>query len=122
VRILRIASVFLAALLIGAHLLRAGWFPLALVAFHLPLLLASGRAWAVRGVQAGLALAVFEWLRTLVVLVDARQAAGQSWLRMAAILGAVIALTAASIWLLEGWRRPAAKAGEAHPVGAGEAA
>ena len=60
-------------------------------------LLAVPRPWAARAVQAGLALAALEWLRTAALLVARRQATGAPYTRLALILGAVAAVTALSL-------------------------
>lgn len=95
----------LSALLLGAHLMRAGWLPLAIAAALLPLVLFLRRGRGVVVLQIALALGALEWLRALVVLAGERQAAGAPFLRLTAILGAVALLAAASIPLLGRWRR-----------------
>lgn len=102
---LRLLPVVLSTLVLAAHLFRAG-LPLgfaALVAVA-PLALVGGRRAAVRAVQAVLALAAVEWLRTAAVLVAARRAAGAPHLRLALILVAVAALGAFAVWTVESWR------------------
>ena len=86
--------VVLAALLLGAHLLR-GWHVAAAVAVALlpALLLVPGR-WPRRVVQVDLAAGVVEWIRTLLFLVDVRKGEGRPFARMAVILGAVAVVTA----------------------------
>lgn len=93
---LRLVPVALALVVLGAHFLRAGdWLPLAVVAALLVLLFVP-RRWSARALQAGLVLGALEWIRTLADLVAVRQALHQPFLRMAAILGGVALLTAAS--------------------------
>lgn len=92
--VLRFIPVVLSALLLGAHFLRAGLIPIALLSLLFPSLLFIRRAWAARFVQIILALGAFEWIRTLLVLVAERQAEGQPWYRLAIILGLVVAVTA----------------------------
>lgn len=98
---LRLLPVALGSLVLGAHVLRAGHAPLAVVIALVPLLLAVRRAWAVRTVQLVLLVGVVEWLRTLSVLVAARRALGTPWTRMAVILAAVALVTAAGALLLQ---------------------
>lgn len=98
---LRIALVGLSTLVLGAHFLRADQTLLVLAVVFCPLILLSGRAWALRTVQLVLAAGALEWVRTTIQLVDLRRAAGQPFLRMAAILGTVAVLTALSSVLLE---------------------
>lgn len=97
----------LSALLLGAHLLRVGWTAAAIVVALSPLLLLARHPVAIRALEAVLALGAFEWLRTLLLLVVRRQAADLPYLRLTAILGTVALLTAASVPLLERWRRRA---------------
>jgi hypothetical protein len=47
------------------------------------------RPWAARLAQLALLAGAFEWLRTLALLLPVRRAAGEPWVRLAAILGAV---------------------------------
>lgn len=95
----------LSALLLGAHLLRAGWLGAGVAVAALPLLLVVRRAWPLRLLQLTLALGVFEWVRTLYLLVAARRLADLPYVRLTAILGAILALTLVSMSLLERWDR-----------------
>lgn len=104
-RFLLTIPAILSALLLGAHLMRAGWLPLALFVALLPLLLLTGRSRWVLALEGVLVLGALEWLRTLFVLVGHRQAAGLPYLRLAAILGGVALLAALSTPLLERWRQ-----------------
>jgi hypothetical protein len=91
----------LGVLVLGAHLVFHGWvvaLPLALVLFAL---LWVRRPWAARALQAALALGAAEWVRTLLASASERRAAGQPWLRMAIILGAVALVSLAGAALLE---------------------
>lgn len=101
----RLVPVVLACLALGAHLLRSGLEALGWLIAASPLLLLTGRLWAVRGLQVLLALGALEWLRTLARLVAVRRAHGQPWGRLVAILVTVAAVTALSVHLLESWRR-----------------
>jgi hypothetical protein len=85
--------------LLGAHFHRAGNWPLVLACAALLGLLALPRAWVVRLVQVSLALGALEWLWTALVLVQARWALGQPWLRLTLILGGVSLFTAASAFV-----------------------
>lgn len=102
----RLTPVVLSFLVLAAHLSRAG-LPLAAVAAValLPGLLVSHRRWAVRALQVGLVLATLEWVRTTVRLAAVRRAEGEPYLRLLAILGVVIGVSAISVPLLESWRR-----------------
>jgi hypothetical protein len=94
--IVRLLPVFLSAILLAAHFLRAEMYPLVAVSLAFPFVLLFPRRWAARLVQVALALGAIEWIRTLLMLVMARQAAGRQWMRMAIILVTVAAFTAAS--------------------------
>jgi hypothetical protein len=92
----RLAPVILSALLLAAHFSRHDTPLLVVLSVLFPLVLLIRRTWAARLVQAVLVLGALEWLRTLVVLTRARQAAGEDWVRMALILAIVAAVTLAS--------------------------
>ena len=94
----------LALLLLAAHFFRAGLMPLTVLCVMLLGLLFVRKAWAVRVLQAVLALGALEWLRTAWVFAAARAAQGQPYGRLLAILGAVAAVTAIAALLLS---RPA---------------
>jgi hypothetical protein len=97
----------LALALLGAHFHRAGnpW----LVAGCVVLigLAAWPRRWAARLVQLALLAGAAEWLWTAWRLVQARQALGQPWARLAVILGGVALFTAlaAAVFRAPGPRR-----------------
>lgn len=97
---LRLLPAILALLVLAAHFYRAGLVFLVPVSLGLVLLLGVRFAWVPRVATAALALAALEWLRTLVVLADARLEAGQPWLRLVVILGTVLLLTLAAAWPL----------------------
>lgn len=89
-----------ALLLLAAHFFRAGLMPLAVLPAMLIALLFVRTTWAVRVLQAVLALGALEWLRTAWVFAAARAAQGQPYGRLLAILGAVAAVTAIAALLL----------------------
>lgn len=93
---LLILPVGISAILMGAHFVRAGHMALTVLCVLAPWLLLVRHPAAARLVQVGLALAAAEWVRTLAGLATAREAAGEPWGRMAAILGAVALFTLAS--------------------------
>ncbi|MDP1646729.1 MAG: hypothetical protein Q8M01_00795 [Rubrivivax sp.] len=104
----------LALSLLGAHFYRASAWPLVLACGVLVVLLARPRLWVARLVQTALVLGSAEWLWTALLLVQQRLALGQPWLRMALILGAVAAFTAASALV---FRSAALRARFASPSG-----
>ena len=88
-----IAAATLAFLLVGAHFLRDGRLALvALAAFALAVPWIR-REWIPRVVQVLLALAALEWVRTIAAIAAVRVAEGRPALRMAVILGSVVAVT-----------------------------
>jgi hypothetical protein len=91
----------LALVLLAAHLLHAGWWPLATVALLLLALLFVRRPWAARALQIVLAVAAVEWLLTAWGLAQMRMAHGQPYLRLLAILGAVALFTALAAWVIQ---------------------
>jgi hypothetical protein len=90
----------LALLLLAAHFYRAGLVALTVLCAMLVGLLFVRAIWAVRVLQAVLALGTLEWLRTAWVFAAARAAQGQPYGRLLAILGAVAAVTALAALLL----------------------
>jgi hypothetical protein len=93
----RLLPVFLSALLMAAHFSRADNTPLALLSLAFPVVLMIRRPWAARLTQIALVLGALEWVRTTVVIAGRRQAAGESWTRMAVILSVVAVVTLASV-------------------------
>jgi len=90
----------LSALLLGAHFLRAGQWAGVGASLGLLVLLAIPRRWAARAARALLLLGAAEWVRTLLRLVAERRDEHGAYVRLAVILGAVAALTAASSLVL----------------------
>ena len=97
---MRLLPVVLSLLLLGAHFSRAGLPPLALVFILLPLLLFLRKPWVPRLMQVVLVLGALEWVRSTLVYVGQRREVGDSWGRLAAILGAVAFFTLVSAWIL----------------------
>lgn len=94
--ILLLAAPLLSFLLLGAHFLREGAWPLVVACIAFAVMLAWRRRWAAWLVQAALVLGAIEWVRTALVLVQERMAEGRPWLRLALILGGVALFTATS--------------------------
>ena len=90
---LQMVLVVLSLLVLGAHFLRAGALPVVAAVILLIVLLFVRRPWTARVVQVVLVLGTLEWLRTLYNLVSARIEVGQPFVRLAAIMGAVAAVT-----------------------------
>jgi hypothetical protein len=94
--LMRLLPAILALLVAGAHFLRARQWPLVVAIVVLLALVPLRRRFVAWVLQGALVLAAIEWLRTAADLVGMRQALGQPWARMAAILGTVALLTALS--------------------------
>ena len=93
--------VVLSLLVAGAHFLRYGNTIGVVVSLLLIGLLILRQAWVARLVQVGLVVAALEWAWTLYWLVQMRAAQGEPFMRMAIILGAVIAVTFCSALLFQ---------------------
>jgi hypothetical protein len=96
---IKLLPVILSVLLLGAHFFRAGHTVLVLGSAAMLLLLLIRRRWAARLLQAMLVLGGLEWVRTLIVLAEMRQAAGMPWGRLVLIVGAVAAFTICSAFV-----------------------
>ena len=94
--LLRVLPVLLSAVVLAAHFFRSGRLGLTSVCLVFPAVLLIPHRWSARLVQIALVLGSLEWVRTLVVLASHRNAMGDSWTRMALILGVVAVLTAVS--------------------------
>ena len=92
----RLLPVILSSLLLGAHFFRAGLTFLAVLIVLFPVILLVKRAWVARLAQLVLVLGGIEWIRTLLVFVADRRETGQSWTRLAVILGSVALFTIGS--------------------------
>lgn len=93
---LKLIPVILSFLILGAHFFRAGLFPLAAISLILPLLLFIRQNWIARLSQVFLVIGALEWIRTLLSLVEMRQAMGMPWIRLAVIIGIVSLITGLS--------------------------
>ena len=91
----------LSALVLAAHFLRRGNVVLVMACLVLFGLLFVRRRAAARVVQVALVAGAAEWLRTLAALLPARRAAGEPWVRLVVILGAVAAVALAGALLFE---------------------
>ncbi len=101
-RSVQLIGVTLALLLLAAHFSRAGQTPLLYLMVSLLILVPVRLPWAGRALQAALVLGTLEWLRTAGYLARLRYEAGAPYMRMALILAAVAAFTAAMALSFEG--------------------
>ena len=106
----------LALVLLAAHLMHAGWLPLAGLALLLLGLLLRRRPWAARTVPVVLAIATIEWALTAYGLAQLRMGHGQPYLRLVLILGAVTLFTALAAAAFE---HPALRRHFGHPPASG---
>lgn len=96
-----LAFASLLCLILAAHFLRMGALAGVLVCLGLPIVAAATRArWALRCLKGLLIIGGVNWIATALRIGAQRRAAGEPWLRMALILGAVAALSALAAALL----------------------
>ena len=93
--------IVLSLLLLGAHFLRYGNTLVVIGVVALLALLFVRQWWVARLMQFVLAIGALDWLRTLVMLVQERMALGAPYLRLAVILGAVVAVTVLAALLFQ---------------------
>lgn len=89
----RIGLFVIAALLLGAHFLRAGNFLLVALCLATPLLFLYKKRWSLILLQLTAYGATARWLWAALQLVEFRQQAGRPWAAAALILGAVALVT-----------------------------
>jgi hypothetical protein len=83
----------MALLLLAAHFVHAGLWPVAAACVAAIGLTGIGKAWAARVLQALLAFGAIEWVLTAATIAQLRIAHQQPHLRMLLILGAVAVFT-----------------------------
>lgn len=94
--VLRLLPVILSFLLLGAHFYRSGMLVLTSLSLFILFLLFLRKRWVPRLFQVLLVLGALEWLRSMYFFIAMRIAWGESWTRLAIILGTVALLTALS--------------------------
>jgi hypothetical protein len=94
-----VTAVVLSFAVLAAHFLREGSVIMVAVCLFLPVLLFFPRKGAALAVQAALVLGAIEWIRTLVIIVQERMAAGVPYTRTMIILAVVAAWTLASVFV-----------------------
>ncbi len=90
---MRYLPLALSALVLAAHFFRAGNFGFVAFVVIVPFLLLTKTRWSVIAVQALLALAAAEWIRTAMAIARERAALGAPSTRMFVILGSVALFT-----------------------------
>ena len=98
--IVRIALIAVAALLAGAHFLRAGNLPMVALCLVAPLLFLYRKPWSLILLQVMAYAAAANWVFTAVRIVQLRQVSGEPWTAAAIILSAVAVFTILSGLLL----------------------
>ncbi|MFZ5518864.1 MAG: 4Fe-4S binding protein [Candidatus Zhuqueibacterota bacterium] len=104
--VVRLLPVILSALLMAAHFSRAEQHGLVAVSLMALFLLMLRQRWVAIVIQALLAAAAIEWVRTALRIIQARQEVGEPWTRLAIILGAValFMLLSAGVFRFRGLR------------------
>jgi NAD-dependent dihydropyrimidine dehydrogenase PreA subunit len=92
-KIFKLSLPILSCVLLAAHFSRVqnNWFAVACLAF--PFILLSKKEWVMRIFQVFLLFGGFIWIERTISLVRERQQDGQSWVRLAVILGVVALFT-----------------------------
>lgn len=90
---LRISLFITAAVLVGAHFLRAGNLALVALCLAAPLLFLHRKRWCLIALQVLAYAAAANWMAVAVELVRLRQQMGQPWTIAAMILGTVALIT-----------------------------
>jgi len=93
VNFVRLLPVIFSALLMAAHFSRADQRGLVALCIMALLLLLLRRRWVAIVIQTLLVASAFEWIRTALRIIHARQEMGEPWTRLAIILGAVALFT-----------------------------
>lgn len=92
----KLIPVFFSFLILSAHFSRVDMFFLSLLFLIFPLLLIIKKQWVVRFIQIVLTIGSIEWIRSLFVYVNQRQAIGEPYFRLIIILGIVALFTVLS--------------------------
>ncbi|MBC8186131.1 hypothetical protein H8E88_34035 [candidate division KSB1 bacterium] len=98
---IRLLPVIFSSIMMAAHFSRAAYGVLTIVCLLLPLILFIKKQWVARAFQVLLVLGGLVWIQSLVQLAKMRSAMGESWLRLAIILGIVALFTALSALVFE---------------------
>jgi len=91
--VLRVILTIFAWLLLAAHYSRVDNIPFMILSLLIPLLFFIRRKWALLSLQMLTYAGALVWIQTTVTYARQRAMAGESWLRLALILGAVALFT-----------------------------
>lgn len=94
--IFRLFPVLLSFLLLAAHFSRADQTVPVVVSLLVPVLFFIKRRYILRIIQVVLLAAGLEWIRAMLVYIEARKSIGDDWTRLAIILSAVALYTVLS--------------------------
>ena len=93
---LRLFPVIFSFLILSAHFSRSGLPLFSLIFLIIPFLLLIKQVWVVRLIQIILIVGSIEWIRTLIIYINGRQAIGEPYFRLIIILGIVALFTGLS--------------------------
>lgn len=99
--ILKLIPAILSFLLLGAHFMRVGLFPVAIMMFLFPIVLFIKQAWLVRIIQILLVIGAAEWIRTLFAYIEIRKMIGEDTTRLTIIMLSVALFTLLSAVLFQ---------------------
>lgn len=97
----KLTPVIINFLIMAAHLFRGNMIFLMVLILLLPLLLLWKSPFSIRLIQFSLLLFGFEWIRTIIILINQRIETGENWFRMTIILGIVALFNFISILFLQ---------------------
>ena len=93
---LKLLPVIFSLLILSAHFSRGDLFVLSIICLLIPFLLFIKQGWIIRTIQTLLIFGSIEWIRTLFVYVNERQAIGEPYIRLVIILGIIALFTGLS--------------------------
>ncbi len=94
--LVKLLPTILSFLILAAHFSRSNLSVFMIMCIAIPFLLFIRSVWVVRFIQVILVLGSLEWIRALYNYAIERQAYGESWTRLAIILGVVALFTGLS--------------------------
>ena len=98
-KFVKLLPVIFSFLILSAHFSRGDMFFLSLLFLILPLLLIIKKQWVVRLIQIILVIGSLEWIRSLFIYVNQRQAIDEPYLRLIIIIGIIALFTGLSAFV-----------------------
>ena len=92
----RLLPVIFSFLILSAHLSRGDLFIPSMLFLILPLLLLIKKQWVVRLIQIVLVIGSLEWIRSMFIYLNQRQAIDEPYLRLVIIIGIIALFTGLS--------------------------